>query len=71
MSVRFHLFVSNLNQGNKDFKCKKVCSRFSCMAPGMERFSLDLPRAVKKVLWKWYVGVCRICSHRLKVKKLF
>ena len=48
MSVRFRLFVSNLNQGNTDFECKKVCSRFSCMAPGMERFSLDLPRDVKK-----------------------
>ena len=52
MSLRFHLFVSNVNQGNKDLECKKVCSRFSRVAPGMESFSLDLPRAVKKVLCK-------------------
>ena len=44
MSVRFHLFVFDVNQENKYFVCKKVGSRFSCVAPGMERFSLDFPR---------------------------
>ena len=31
MSLRFHLFVSAVNQGNKDFGYKKVGSRFSCI----------------------------------------
>ena len=48
MSLRFHLFVSDISQLNEDFDCKKVGSRFSSLAPGMEEFSLDLPRAVKK-----------------------
>ena len=48
MNLRFHLFVSDVNQGKKDFECKTVSSRFSCVAPGMERLSLDLLRAVKK-----------------------
>ena len=48
MSLRFHLFVSDVNQGNKDFECKKLGSRFSCLAPYMERFSLDLLKAVEK-----------------------
>ena len=48
VSLRFDLFISDVNQGNEDLECKKVGSRFSCMAPGMERFSLDLQRAVKK-----------------------
>ena len=43
MSLIFNLFVSDVNQGNKDFPCKKVDSRFSSVAPEMERFSLDLP----------------------------
>ena len=28
-----HLFVSDVNQGNGDFGCKKVGSRFFCVAP--------------------------------------
>ena len=48
VSLIFHLFVSDVNQENKDFGCKKVGARFYCMALGMERFSLDLPRAIKK-----------------------
>ena len=40
--------MSDVNQGNEDFDCKKVGSRFSSLAAGMEEFSLDLPRAVKK-----------------------
>ena len=34
-----HLFVSDVNQGNEDFECKKVGSKFSCVTPRMERFS--------------------------------
>ena len=46
---------------------KRVSSRFSCLAPGIERFSLDLPWAIKKNLpWKWGEGVCGICDHRQK-----
>ena len=26
-----------------------MSSRFSCVTPGMEKFSLDLPRAIKKL----------------------
>ena len=48
VSLRLHLFVSDVNQGNEYFECKKIGSRFSCVAPGMKRFSLDLLRAVKK-----------------------
>ena len=59
MSLRFHLFVSDVNQENEGFGFKKVDSRFSCVAPGIEGLSLDLLRAVKKenVLWScWIVG---------------
>ena len=46
---------------------KRVSSRFSCLAPGIERFSLDLPWAIKKNLpWMWGEGVCGICDHRQK-----
>ena len=43
MSLRLHLFVSDVNQGKEDFECNKVGSRFSCLALGMERLFLDLP----------------------------
>ena len=48
MSLKFHLFVSVVNQGYEVFEQKKVGSRFSCVSPGIERLSLDLQRAVKK-----------------------
>ena len=54
-----HLSVSDVNQGNKDFWRKKVGSRFSCVTPETERFSLDLPRATKKNMTsKWGSGRC-------------
>ena len=57
MSLRCHFYVSDTNQGNEDLGCKKLSSRFSCVAPGTGRFSLDLRRAAKKnVPWKWGVG---------------
>ena len=43
MNLRCHLFVSDMNQGNEDFRCKKVGSRFSCVAPRTKRFSLNYP----------------------------
>ena len=43
VNLRCHLFVSDMNQGNEDFRCKKVGSRFSCVAPRTKRFSLNLP----------------------------
>ena len=46
MSPRFHLFVYDVSQGNEGVGC----SRFSCMATGMERLSLDLLRAVKNIV---------------------
>ena len=59
MGLRFHLFLSDSNQGNEDFGYKKVVSRFSCLAPGMERFSLDLMQVVKKRMcfgkWRGHV----------------
>ena len=66
-SIETACFVSDVNQGNKDFGFKKVGSIFYCVAPGMERLSQNLSRAVKKenVLWKCDVGVCRFCSRRL------
>ena len=47
MSLRFYLFVSDVKQRNRDFGFKKVSSRFSYVAPGMERFSQNLLRAFK------------------------
>ena len=44
VNPKFHFFVSDVNQGNKK---GGVGSRFSCVAPGIERLYLDLPRAVK------------------------
>ena len=32
MSLRFHLLVSDVNQGSKHFEYKKVESRISCVA---------------------------------------
>ena len=43
VSLRFNLFVSDVNQGNEDFRWKKVGARVSGVAPEMERLSLDLP----------------------------
>ena len=69
MGLRFHLFVSGVNQGNKDFGYKKVGSRFSCIVPEMERFSLDLLQTVKKECtqkWGWVGrGGCGIRSRSL------
>ena len=48
MSLRFYRFGSDVNQGNENFGYKNVGLRFSCVNPEMERFFLDLPRAVKK-----------------------
>ena len=48
MSLRFYLFVSDVDPGNEEFMCKKVDSRFAYVAQGMGRFYLDLPQAVKK-----------------------
>ena len=45
-SSRFHLFVSDVNLGNKG---GGMGSRFSCVATGMERLSLDLLQAVKNI----------------------
>ena len=42
VSPRFHLFVSNLNQGNEE-----LGSKFLCVTPGMERTFLDLLQAAK------------------------
>ena len=57
MSLRCHLFVSDMNEGYEDFACKKVGSRFTFVTLGTDRFSLDLPRAAKNnVPWKWNVG---------------
>ena len=43
---------------------RKVNSRFSCVAPGMERYSLDLPRALKNrdMLWEWGLVVYLDCE---------
>ena len=46
MSLRFHLFVSDVDPGDEDFMCERVGSKFCRLAPGMERFSLDLLQAV-------------------------
>ena len=35
-----------------------MSSRFSCVTLGMERFSLDLPRAVKNREYALEVGCC-------------
>ena len=43
MSLRFHLFVSDVDSGNENIMCKRVG-----VSPEMKRFSIDLPRAVKK-----------------------
>ena len=60
--------VSDMNQRNEELGYKKVDSRFSCEAPGMERFSQDLLGTVRRenVLPKSVcvcVCVC-VCSSR-------
>lgn len=58
-SVRCHLFVSDINQGNEDFVCKKAGLRFSYVAPGTERFYIDLPESAKmNVPWNWGCQGC-------------
>ena len=44
-------FVCDVNQGNKEFGYKKAGSRFSCEAPGIERFAQDLPQVVESGMW--------------------
>ena len=59
-----HVFVSDINEGNEDFGCKKVGSRFSSVTPRTERFCLDLPWASKKnMTWKW--GRCTNSSFMI------
>ena len=48
-------FFSGMNQRNEDFECKKVDSRTCCMAPKMERFSLD-PYIFCKLLKRMCLG---------------
>ena len=50
MSTRFHLFVSNVNQGNEGARWIQY---FFYVAAGMERLSLDLLRAAENI------AVCR------------
>ena len=38
-------------RGSEEFGYKKVCSRFSCEAPGMGRFSQDLLGVVRSGMW--------------------
>ena len=52
MSSRFHLFVSNVNQGKE--------GAFLAWPQMIERLSLDLPQAVKIC---WGVGVCGIRNN--------
>ena len=47
VSPRVHLFVSDVNQKSKGAWC--VQDFHSCVATGMERFSLDLTKTVKNV----------------------
>ena len=58
MSLRFHHFVSDVNQENEDFESKQGGSRSSCVTTGMERFSLDLLQAVKKMCFGCGMWVC-------------
>ena len=52
-SVILLSFFSDVNQGNKDFGCNKVGSRFSCVTPWTEMFSLDLPQTTKmNMTWR-------------------
>ena len=44
MSPRFCLFVSDLNQGIESSLNSKFCD----VVPGIDRFCLGLPQAVKK-----------------------
>ena len=44
VSPRFYLFVSDVKG------MKGMGGRFSCVPAGMERYSLDLPRAVKNIV---------------------
>ena len=50
LSPRFHLFVSDVNQGSEE------AARFSCVTPEMEGLSIDLPRAVKVIECAFEVG---------------
>ena len=44
---RFHLFVSDVNPGNKGAGCDR---RFSCLVAGMQRLSLHLTEPAKNVV---------------------
>ena len=51
MSPRFLSFISGVNKGNEEVGGEL---RFPCVTSGMERFSLDFPRAIKK--WRVCFG---------------
>ena len=49
MSLRFHLVVSDVGPGNKDFMWKRVGAKvFLRVSRDGKFFSLDLPQTVKK-----------------------
>ena len=55
-------------QGTKILCARGLVQKFSFVVPGMESFSLDLPRAVNKACsLEVGCGVCGICGHRRKV----
>ena len=59
MSLRFHLFVSDVNRRNEDFGCNKVDARFSDVVwKGSPYIFCELLR--KNVPWKWSVRMCGI-----------
>ena len=58
-----------LHQRNEYFRCKKVDSRFSCVAPRMEKFSLD-PYILRELLKRMCLGsgvwgLCGVRGRRL------
>ena len=59
VSLRIHLFFLMWIQGMTILCERGWVLRFSCMTPGMERFSLDRPQAVKKGCFsELRCGVC-------------
>ena len=63
--LSLHIFISDVDSGNKYLCGREWVQRFSCTASGMERFSLDLLRAVKiGCTLEEDVEVCGICGWR-------
>ena len=67
VSLRSHLFVSDVDPGNEDFMWKSVSAKVFLHGPREGKVLLRSSASSLDVPWIWVVGVCGICGRRQKL----